>query len=200
MAVLLEAISVIVKRKSIDGKITGGWLRFIEAVPNGSLCTDGELARVGFMTPTDVTQFLQTLEDIGLTFLTDEGSAVDFCVVDQLRGPTTDVDWLEIAKLKIDEHGNHVSACWLFEGPRESYGIHMKSLSMQIATPIGWNYEDSLSKHVNFIPNEEVNNRLQFLRHEDGIDVYWDNETGTEVFSGRTALNDIPVNSDSENN
>lgn len=45
MAVLVEAISVIVRRDAIRGKYPGGWQGFVAAVPNGTLCYDDDLAR-----------------------------------------------------------------------------------------------------------------------------------------------------------
>jgi hypothetical protein len=47
MAVLCEGISVIVRRDAIDKDFDGGWSGFEALVPNSTLCTDGELARVG---------------------------------------------------------------------------------------------------------------------------------------------------------
>ena len=46
MAVLVEAISVIVQRDAIEKRFHGGWREFENAVPNSTLCADDELARV----------------------------------------------------------------------------------------------------------------------------------------------------------
>ena len=54
MAVLCEAISVVVRRDAIDKYFKGGWIKFVDDVPNSTMCTDGELVRVGFMTPNSV--------------------------------------------------------------------------------------------------------------------------------------------------
>jgi len=82
MAVLVEAISVIVRMDTISSKYHGGWDAFIDDVPNGTLCFDGEIARVGFMAPTDVKAFRKDLERKGLQFL-DNGKSIDIAVVDQ---------------------------------------------------------------------------------------------------------------------
>jgi len=58
MAVLVEAISVIVRVDSINKKFPGGWIGFKDHVPNQTLCADNELARVGFMTSEDVKNFV----------------------------------------------------------------------------------------------------------------------------------------------
>ena len=58
MAILVEAISVVIKRSVIDQKFPGGWEAFVEDCPNRTLCADSALARVGFMTPVDVESYV----------------------------------------------------------------------------------------------------------------------------------------------
>lgn len=116
MAVLVEAISVIVRRDAINKGFIGGWRGFLNAVPNNTLCADDDLARVGFMSPPDVEEFVRHLERAGLVF-TSNGKALDIAVVDQMRGPTIPAEWLEFAHLALSGNGGKVAACWLFEGP-----------------------------------------------------------------------------------
>jgi len=87
MAVLVEAISVVVRRDAIASKYPGGWDAFVDDVPNATLCFDGEVARVGFMAPPDVKAFLKHLERKGLQIL-DNGKFIDIAVVDQQTGFT----------------------------------------------------------------------------------------------------------------
>ena len=56
MAVLVEAISVIVRAAAIHQKYPGGWEAFKRIIPNQTLCADNELVRIGFMTPDDVEE------------------------------------------------------------------------------------------------------------------------------------------------
>jgi hypothetical protein len=191
MAVLVEAISVVVRRDAIDEKLPGGWETFIDEVSNNTLCTDGELARVGFMSPQDVEEFVMFLRIGGLTFV-EEGKAVDLSVVDMQRGPSMPTDWLEFAHVPYQTDGKPVAACWLFEGPRIAAGIHMKSTTMNIAVPQGWRYEESLSANFGFVPTEDTDDRLQFLRHENGADVFKDRATAKEVFVGRSCSEPEP--------
>lgn len=184
MAVLVEAISVIVRRDAINARFSGGWRQFLATVPNSTLCSDEDLARVGFMSPPDIEAFVRRLEKGGLTFVRD-GQAVDIAVVDQMRGPTMPAEWLEFARLSLGGTENKVAACWLFEGPRIAAGIHMPSKGMTLATPDGWTYEESLSANFKFVENEDMQEKLNFLRHEDGTDVYLDRSTGKEVYVGR---------------
>ena len=94
MAVLIEAISVVVKRSSVDEKFNGGWQAFADDVPNDTLCADDEIVRVGFMSPADVESYVQHLESLGLTYVRDN-MAQDMVVVDQQRGLAISCDWAE---------------------------------------------------------------------------------------------------------
>jgi len=183
MAVLAEALSVIVRRDSIDRKYRGGWSAFVASVPNSTFCTDGEIARVGFMDPRDVESFIGRLQTAGLSFL-ENGKAIDLAVADQQDGLTTECEWLEFGRLPFGEHGK-VAACWLFEGPRVGAGMHMRGTKMHLVTPGNWSFEGSLSQHYTFVPKDELTKRLQFLRREDSTDVYLDLATGREVYIGR---------------
>jgi len=185
MAVLVEAISVIVRKDAIERKYAGGWNAFVEAVPNATLCADDDIARIGFMSPEDVEAFERRLQRHGFVFL-DHGKAIDFAVADQQRGLTTECDWLEFGKLHFDEGEGKVSACWFFDAPRVAWGTHTRGTSMQLATLKDWEFEGSLSQQFGFVPSGQENNRLKFLRNDDGIEVYLDVDTGKEVCIGRT--------------
>jgi len=185
MAVLIEAISVVVRRGSIDQKYHGGWEAFLRAVPNATMCADGEIVRVGFMDPQDVESFVVDLERHGLRFL-DDGKAIDLAVADQQRGLTAQCDWLEFGRVRFGDAEGKVAACWFFDGPRIASGIHMRSTSMQLATPAGWQFEGSLSQRFGFVPSGQEDTRLKFLRSDGGVDVFLDLRTGKEVFMGRT--------------
>jgi hypothetical protein len=174
MGVLVEGISVIVRRDAAEERFAGGWQGFVRHVPNRTLCSDGDLCRVGFMTPADVQAYTTTLEDEGLVFQMD-GEAVDFTVVDQLWGPTVPASWLEFGN--IEAGGMKISACWL-AGQRPN----------EIAFPDGWQFDGSLSAKTGFIGNDEIDQRLRFLRRENGLDVYRDLTTGKEVFVGRPEI------------
>ena len=152
MAVLCEAISVVVRRDAIDAYYAGGWGQFVNCVPNATLCTDGELARVGFLTPNDVREFVDDLVDSGLQFesktkflgLFGSGrNRSDIVVVDQHQGATMQCPWIEFGKFKLSEHDIEVSMCWLFEGEHIASGIHLKDQNMNLATPVGWSPKDS---------------------------------------------------------
>lgn len=174
MAVLVEGISVIVRRKSIEDKCPLGWNGFVDNMPNATLCADDEIARVGFMTPQDVKDFIEHLESCGLVFREDN-KAVDIAVADQIGGLTLQCDWLEFGQVTLNESGTRVAAC-------RYAGSH----STQLITPENWQYEESLSNTHVFAPSETLDETLKFLRHENGLDIYLNLVTGKEVYAGRT--------------
>src|SRR5262245_36984742 len=103
MAVLVEGISVIVRRDSVEARYSGGWDQFVADVPNRTFCADSEVARIGFMAPDDVAAFIDFLEKRGLVFLED-GEALDFCVCDQQSGPTCECPWVEFGQIEFDNY------------------------------------------------------------------------------------------------
>jgi hypothetical protein len=137
MPVLVEAISVIVRREAIERKIAGGWDAFRKTVPNRTLCADEEIARVGFMSPSDTRIYIETLEGLGLRFLVG-GEAVDIAVVDQLGGPTVKCRWLEFGRLTYGGEGRTIAACWLVESLRTGSKTDERPKSVNVEVPEGW--------------------------------------------------------------
>jgi hypothetical protein len=117
---------------------------------------------------------VEHLSSFGIRYV-EEGKAIDLVVADQVDGFSVKCEWAEFGNVNIGgESEARVAACRA-----------ISSESMQIETPDGWRYENSLSKSYSFFPNEEVNQKLRFLRHENGVDVYLDLETGKEMYMGR---------------
>jgi len=175
MAVLVEAISVIVRIDAIHEKYPGGWEAFREAVPNRTLCADGEVARVGFMAPPNAEAFVGHLERSGLQFL-EEGKSVDIVVVDQMMGPVCPCNWAEFGQAQLGDGGNRITVSRM-----------AGSELQQVALPEGWGYEGSLSQQFTLVPAENFGESMRFLRPQGGVDVYLDLETGKEVYTGRIA-------------
>jgi hypothetical protein len=174
MAVLIEAISVVIKAESLLKAFNNDWEGFRAIVPNQTLCADNEIVRMGFMTPDDVESFIKKLEGFGLVF-TESGKSVDIAVVDQIKGPTNKCDWLEFGHVNMSDDNERVATCRL-----------INSNLMEIVTPDGWEYKNSLSCSYGFVPSEHLDKGLKYLRHENELDVYLNPVTGEEVFVGRT--------------
>jgi hypothetical protein len=179
MAVLVEATSVIVRREAIDVGLDGGWAHFQDIVPNQTLCTDGELARVGFMTPSDTEGFVKRLECDGLTFHDGE-KAIDLVIVDQDRGPKLRVDWLNVVRFDFDDGQTVVTACYLLDGSLAS-----PSRTDWLSAPEGWAFEGSISQRRR-VHRVDEHDEVVLIDHRDGVDVYRELATGREVYCGRT--------------
>lgn len=163
MAVLVEAITVVARCDAIRQRFRGGMAGFKALVSNRAFCSDGELACVAFTNPADTEGFVRELEGRGLVFLED-GKAQDIAVVDQLRGPTTQVDWLECGHIMLDAQSpgqpeRKVAACWLFEGPRLAHGVQLNASAQRLAVPAGWRFEESFSATPGFVPSAHATAR-----------------------------------------
>ena len=175
MPVLIEAISVVVRRDAIESKFLGGWEAFMGWVANRTLCADADIARVGFMAPADVKHFVDELQTVGLTYLAN-GRAVDIVVADQQRGLAAPCDWAEVGRVESDSLGGTVMAC-RFVGSTDS----------TLVTPDGWTFERSLSHQFTFAEQGRVPEYLDFVRSEGSVDVYRDLRTDELVYIGRTS-------------
>ena len=168
MAVLVEAISVVIRLAALEENDVE-W-----GEPYPTYCADGALARVGFMDPVDAQSCIEFLEKNGLVHLR-RGRAVDFVVADQVTGLYTPCDWLEFRDIYLDEQCTQpVAVCKVAAAPEDL-----------LAAPDGWQYEGSLSQSFGFTPNEQMDKTMQYLRHENGVDVYHCLLTGKEVYIGR---------------
>jgi hypothetical protein len=173
MAVLVEAISAIIRVQAIHERYPGGWTSFVSKAPNRTLCSDNELARIGFMTPDDCKGFVDYLNGFGIVFL-QIGEALDIVIADQMSGFTVPCKWADFGQIELSP-GQTVSA------------VQMKGATdKRLFHPAGWQYEGSLSQQFGFVPTGREEKSLRFLRHEQGLDVYLNTLTGEEVYVGRT--------------
>jgi hypothetical protein len=134
--VLVEALSVVIQARRIEAVYPGAWDGFVADAPNDTLCSDGVLVRLGFMTPTDLNACVGGLELHGLVHLAD-GRAQDFVIVDQQRGPLEPCDWIQFGKMR-DTHGE-LSVCRMAGSTDET-----------LVTPDAWTYENSLSHRFSY--------------------------------------------------
>ena len=185
MAVLIEALSVIIRCDAIETRYLGGRETFLYAVPNQTLCADEQLARVGFMMPKDVKRYIERLEQAGLIF-TRNNKSVDIVVFDQITGPSTACDWIEYADIPVGDEGATVRACW-FYGGSAGYAptSYLSTKSITVSTPKNWKYAGSMSAQPRRINEGDEQNRLTHLDSQGGIDSYIDNETDETIYIGR---------------
>lgn len=142
MAVLVEGISVIIRADRLLEAFAGDLDRFKSLVPNNTLCTDGELVRVGFLSPSETERFCNTLEHSGLFFREGDGQAKDFTVCDQQRGMMVPTRWASFGHIR-----------WQGATTKRVAGCQLEGSSLkQLVTPDGWVFEGSLTKDFRFLP------------------------------------------------
>lgn len=142
MAVLVEALCVIVRRSTIDEKYPGGWEKFEADHQTLPFCADDKIMRLGFTSPLEMRSFIRELEKLGLAYL-KEGKSADIAIIDQSRGFMAPCDWLEYGHVTIGDGRTKVAACRLAGCPAKS-----------IVLPLGWTYKQSLSERYS-IPSSE---------------------------------------------
>jgi len=178
MAVLIEAYSVVIRRETIAEKYPGGLEQYVNDCPNRTLCMDEEIVRVGFMSPVDMTTFIENLERIGFRYVEDD-EFDEIAVVDQFKGVFLPCGWLEYLKLVIFEGDIRVAIC-----KRKGAAIG------NVVFPYGWDYETSLSKRTLLYDSKSLEKRLIFLRRKDGRNFYLDALTGENMFIDRAVRRD----------
>lgn len=136
MAVLVEAISVVIRRPSIDRSFPGGWEAFASQ-QNETLCADDHLARVGFLDPIDVEEFINTLSAHGIDYLVNDEPR-DLIVVDQQKGPMVPCEWLQFGRITLADSADHRVAGVRIVG--DTTGL--------LATPETWTFEGSISSRT----------------------------------------------------
>lgn len=129
MAVLVEALSVVIKAKRLAESYPGGWEAFAGDAPNETLCSDGAVVRLGFMKRADVEACIRGLTLHGLVHLRD-GRAEDIVVVDQHRGPIDRCDWIQFGKMQ-DPRGD-ISVCRLVGTTEDTF-----------VAPAAWSHDDT---------------------------------------------------------
>lgn len=171
MAVLIEALTVLVQKPIVEARFPGGLIEFERTVEAVCVYGDADLVCLLFMSPADVADLCNFLAEYNLEYNVD-GAARDLVVVDMQRGPLLPCDWVRFGSVEL--HGHTVAAAW-----------HRDSTDTTVATPEGWAFEGSLTADFGFTPFEEFGSKLVFLRMDGAYDVYWNNEINEEVFVPR---------------
>lgn len=175
MAVLIEGISVVIRCRSIVEKASGGVAEFMRALPNKTLRSDGELACVHFMTPDATRSYVELLGKTGLVYRGPDDLPVDVVVVDQHHGPMVHCDWLDFGRADwANDPRQPVAVCCA--RPTNNAGV---------VAPEGWSYAGSLTANGKFVAGDEIPSNLEFVRHEEGVDVLRDRDTGQQFFVPR---------------
>ena len=108
-------------------------------------------------------------------------------VVDQIKGPTTDCDWIEFGEFAVGENDTPVSVCGFFEGTRFGLGSQINADQMDLAVPNGWTPEQT--QGLVFSSDDEFDDNFEFLYNEDGLDVFWDRKNDKKVYLPHNSKN-----------
>lgn len=181
MAILIEGITVIVRRPAVEERYAGGLEAFAAAAPTPLVCLDDDLIAVAFMDPGEAEEYCTGLAEAGIRF-GDEERPPEVAIADQFHGLLTETDWIELARVDFDEEGHEITVAWFHEGEEHTGDLPGPGEELEVAVPEGWSYETSMSALARFVPEEEMAARLEFVRHDaDGCDVYRDRATGEEL-------------------
>lgn len=194
MAVLIEAINIVVNNNALI-KDTNVEEQFLKNVPSQTYCSDGLVHRLGFMDQISANNYIHYLtNDLGLTYLDENDKAIDFVVVDMLKGPTKDCDWIRFKRDKLfahreefDKSDEDFSAAWRrgdFEGKDNEYIVEIEHgesaddhdfYEEDIATPYGWSPDDAIYTST-YHPNRRKD--LEEVSRTEYMITYKNKETG----------------------
>jgi hypothetical protein len=97
----IEFLNLIIKRSSLDRIYPGGSSAFItnHAPFDGQVnAYDEDFVKFGAMGPGDIHAIAEDMESLGLIGVTDKSGEqfwTDYCVIDELMGPTLRCDWIK---------------------------------------------------------------------------------------------------------
>jgi len=98
MTVAIEFISIVVKKSAVQEKWGGGISAYKrwKGPFNGSVYDEDDyLLKEGTMSPLEAQDICSEYEAFGLQGRSIDGTSwVDFCVIDELKGPTLKCDWI----------------------------------------------------------------------------------------------------------
>lgn len=168
MSVLVEALTLVVQRLSLEIAYPGGTDAFLNATlsleaPPRFICSgDPQLVNLSFYDPKHVEPSAALLREHGLMEVEDR-KAVDFVYIDQHTGPTMPCEWIEWRR-----HRDGYSYAWV-----------ANTEAGDMAAPDDWTPERSRGMVRSDIRDEE--GRLYRLASEEGIDTYLDLTTGEQI-------------------
>lgn len=161
MAVLIEAVSVVIRRDAITKKYPGGWPAFVAETQVPSRCADNVLVALSFWEPTDADSCIESLVERGLVHL-HHGAPADIEIVDQTQGRKHQAPWCAVFECYLDgDPTKTVTAC----------SAHVIGED-RLFVPEGWVFEGSLSQRCRHFETAERERYISLLHQEDGRDIY----------------------------
>ena len=140
MAVLIEMISVIIKRSSIENNLPSNqYLALMDYVLQNPSCMDEDILCIHMNSPMLTSSFVDFSKECHLNW------GEDFIIVDQNDGVTTDCEWIQFTHIGADEP---MAVGVFFDGPKSfGDGLYIKNKdNLKVVVPQGWKYEGSMSQ------------------------------------------------------
>ena len=173
MPVLIEGVSVLLKKGAIHERYEGGYGRFIFDIQDqGGLCISDQLVRVGFDTHALAREYLQLLAIRGLKIMLlneENPNNTDAMLVDQVFGPSFRVYWLDFIHLDTNpdvKKNNKLKKDQLKEYALESITIAATNWEVEKkeeARIVGWN-KDEIGFPVHWEYKKSKSMALEFMR------------------------------------
>ena len=169
MSVLVEAVTLVVRRPSLDLAYPGGAEAFLQATrrltnpPRFACAIDPNLVNVSFEHPDYLAAAVELLTSSGLTEVEEAVGAVDFVCVDQSDGPDIPCSWLEWERFT-----DGVTVAWM--AGKEPGAL---------AAPKGWTPAEPATPPAGETP--KICDRLLPLAVDDGTEILLDLETGAQI-------------------
>jgi len=153
MAVLVEMISVVIRKESIEQKISlNKYLNLMEYIVNHPSCMDDDLLCIHMNSPVMTSEFVDFSQQCNLNW------GKDFIIVDQNDGPTTECDWIQFGRVgrnlfKTFEDDMGIAICSFYDGPKNfGSGFYLFDIdNFQVFFPREWKYEGSMSQGHNTV-------------------------------------------------
>lgn len=178
MAVVIEAITIVVRRDAVRRAFRGNEAAFEALAPNRSGRKDAHLHAVGFMDHRDAAAFVtRALEPRGLAWARGE-EAIDLTLVDQFTGLQHYTPWLEVGQYPVE--GGAVTAAWL-------KGTEPGALS----THGGWHLQGYLG--LARTPIDENCAWQEVPSGHPGLRAMLDPETGEKRYTMRNTVRETPA-------
>jgi hypothetical protein len=162
MAVIIEAFSIIIRNSTIEAEFPGALDGYRKACPNTSLCTDGELCRVGFMTEPEISDYLRFLSENGIP-VCDKNGRAQIAYVDHDGKILWECDWIQIVEIE-----GILSAVLT--------GTEVNKL----VAPAGWRPGSSLFK----VSTDDIELDYDYLGMEKDVHVFRHKESGKKFYMG----------------
>lgn len=192
MPVLIEGVSVLLRKGSIHERYKGGYAQFLFDLNDYvSFTASNQLLCVSYKTHVEARALLKMLADNGMRIALineEDSSKTDAVLVDQVFGPSVRVWWIDLIpisrsrkikaemiekskeelKRKLKEESielskEHILIAATYEETDEKEELRIKNWDQgEIAYPLDWKYENSKSLDLEFLRMAE--NR-SYLNH-----------------------------------